>query len=251
MVEVQRDERSVMLCSCGCVAPPTRVMDLWVAALADSGIEPESTSLHVLRTPLSNQSLACLLPRFRPVDPPVDAGCARVLTNNVNWRLDRVLIHLDGLPDEVVAALLRHELQHSIQMRAHDHLHDLADLAAQVVTFASGIESSRQYNLIPTEQDANAAAYAFACKRFGTAEIAAAGRLHPNQPALRPGHSEHALEVLPGLVIEFLGERRELCHQYVAAGSFANDPGASSSALSLPPRRASPGTRAGAGFSVL
>ena len=98
--------------------------------------------------------------------------------SDANERLDkpRILVHV--APEEpVVAAKLRHELEHVVQwLSATDGrkmfiLYDAVVAALEAFVGEDRRGSAVLYNVVPFEADANAAAYAFACESFSASEV--------------------------------------------------------------------------------
>ena len=88
----------------------------------------------------------------------------------------RVLIHI-SIEEEIVAAKLRHELEHVLQWLSVADGHELFTVYdAVVAAFGSFVGVDRRgsgvlYNVVPFEADANAAAYDFARKSFSVSDV--------------------------------------------------------------------------------
>lgn len=78
--------------------------------------------------------------------------------------LPRVMVWADRTP-EGLAGLLRHELEHTVQIAAHVELEDLHQRAFDEIRKRGG--TGRSYNAIPMEVDANRAAARFLRRRYG------------------------------------------------------------------------------------
>ena len=211
-------------CASGCVSLPSRIAELWREALHHAGIDNSSVSIHFIPGPLLDGSIACLVPGFQTVGELVPPKAGEVLDSEALCRVERLLIHLEELPEELVGALFRHELQHTLQIRARPELHPLALLAAGVVSYAEGELGGRGYNLIPSERDANATAHDFVVGLLGAGTVAVVEAANPGHASLRPGNRPHKSEDLPGLLVAFLANRISLCRRYVADSDFADDP---------------------------
>jgi hypothetical protein len=95
---------------------------------------------------------------------------------NEQFDKPRILVHV--APEEpVVAAKLRHELEHVVQwLTATDGrkmfiLYDAVVAALEAFVGEDRRGSAVLYNVVPFEADANAAAYAFACESLSASEV--------------------------------------------------------------------------------
>lgn len=120
------------------------------------------------------------------------------------------------------AALLPHEPQHARQLTTDPRLWDLAELCDDVVRHAP-TGSGRLYNQLPTEQDANAAAHAFAVNQFGALRVAEVAKLVGDAPALRGDALAISTQDLPDRMVEFLATIPDLCRSYATAGMAIGD----------------------------
>lgn len=175
--------------------------ELWEAALADAGVEPGDAFLFALagRTSSCGYRAKTWL-RGSVIDAPddVDAFGERLAEANsepIRW-LRRVAVWTGDRSLEGLAATLRHELEHTLQLdafgRVLERLHERA--LSMLIEHAGGKPGSGVlYQAIPMEADANAAAAQFVRTRFGDAridelveagdpDVAAMRRLEPPAP---------------------------------------------------------------------
>lgn len=181
-------------------AVPDDVIHAWEAALEDAGIDVGDVALlwRQGRPPAQGQHAAS----WRPgsiIDPEFDDD--HQLIEMLLWAnsdgircLRRVMIWTERTP-EGLAGLLRHELEHTVQIAADvelDHLHHRAyeELAKRSVT-------GKSYNSITMEVDANRAAARFLRRRHGAdrlQQLLLAG--DTDAACFRPTMDPDALETL-------------------------------------------------------
>jgi hypothetical protein len=179
------------------------IFELWSAALADAGIDEHDALLFPVsgamsatgehgKTWLRNTQISdqddCVALADRIVEANGESGRSK----------RRVAVWTDH-SEEGIAATLRHELEHTVQHEGQGRvLQRLYDEAFDVLCrIAGGVPGSNQlYNMIPMEQDANAAAAVFVRSLFGDARIdalVASGDKHSamfrSRNELQPGAS--------------------------------------------------------------
>lgn len=128
-------------------------------------------------------------------------------------RLRRVMVWVDRTP-EGLAGLLRHELEHTIQLATEPELEHLHGRAREEIQRRSG--SGKSYNAIPMEIDANRAAARFLRSRFGADRLGALVRANDLDSAcFRPTAEPESLDTLRERMLEFVGRAmRE--HDFIA-----------------------------------
>lgn len=185
---------------------------IWEAALSDAGIAADNAVLFAFPGGQSNggyQAKTWL--RGSTIDDPDDCAALGVrlpVANEDMYRTKcRVAIWTDRSP-EGISALLRHELEHCLQLDAHGHrLQLLHDRAVAVLSHhAGGLPGSGLlYNVIPMEADANAAAGVFVRSRFGDDRIDALIRGDDKDAAaLRPKAPPPPIESLEERMTRFI-----------------------------------------------
>lgn len=153
------------------VPAPDDLVEAWRASVADAG------------TTLGDVALIWRQGRPRPTgqaaaswraDSDIDAEFhddyeftpALEWANSDQMRgLPRVMVWVGRSP-EGLAGLLRHELEHTVQIAAHVELDHLHHRAFDAVRKRGG--TGKSYNAIPMEVDANRAAARFLRRRYGT-----------------------------------------------------------------------------------
>ncbi len=157
---------------------PAWVDDLWLAALADTGIDAEDALLLTIPGEQSKNGYSGKTwSRGSLIDELEDCealGERLAAANSDEGRaVRRVALWIDQ-SSEGAAAILRHELEHAVQLDLDGQaLQDLHDRALDVlIRLAGGLAGSGSlYNVIPMEADANAAAATFVRSRFGHERI--------------------------------------------------------------------------------
>jgi hypothetical protein len=148
---------------------PDHVVESWRAAVDDAGIDIGEVALFWRpgRPRPTGQEAASWRPDC-DIDPEFDDDYEFILA--LDWAnrkpirgLRRVMVWTDRTP-EGLAGLLRHELEHTIQVAAHAELEHLHQRAIEELTKRGG--TGRSYNAIPMELDANRAAARFLRRRY-------------------------------------------------------------------------------------
>lgn len=145
----------------------------WIAALGDAKQSIDRVVLFVVGGACSTGDHARAFQIGEPISDDVESDVGPELFRMANDRtirdLGRIVVWPDDHPRVVLAALLRHELEHSCQFQTHgngmgDRFDDaLRSIAPAGVARGSGV----LYQHIPMERDANAAASRFVRTRFG------------------------------------------------------------------------------------
>jgi hypothetical protein len=203
---------------------PSDISDVWMAALEDAQLSHDEAVLLLHPVLPADGQLAVYLGIDRYVTPELPdavlADLARLREQFSGRHI--VMLMTEDRPIEMDAALVRHELQHARQLAADACLWGLAELCEDVVRHALK-GSGRLYNQIPTEQDANAAAHAFAVNRFGAVRVAEVAKLVGDAPALRGDALAISTQDLPDRMVEFLATIPDLCRSYATAGMAIGD----------------------------
>jgi len=153
---------------------PENVINAWRAALGDAGIGIREVAL-IWRPgrprPTGQQSAS--FPPATCIDPEWDDD--HEFVQMLTWAngdpirgLRRVMIWVERTP-EGLAGLLRHELEHTIQIAAHGELYLLHQRAYEELAKRGATGNS--YNAIPMEVDANRAAARFLRALYGTRRL--------------------------------------------------------------------------------
>ena len=119
------------------------------------------------RPPQSRQEAASWRPGTAAATEPGDHEFIPAVgwANSVPIRdLARVMVWVGRTP-EGVAGLMRHELEHTVQIAAHRGVEHLHERAVEVLQERCG--TGKSYNAIPMELDANRAAARFLRRRYG------------------------------------------------------------------------------------
>jgi len=117
--------------------------------------------------------------------------------------LRRVMVWVDRTP-EGLAGLLRHELEHTVQLAAHLELDHLHRRACEEVRKRGG--TGKSYNAIPMEVDASRAAARFLRQRYDSArlrQLVDAG--DADAGCFRPTADPDSLDTLPERMRVFIG----------------------------------------------
>lgn len=158
-----------------------QIVPTWEAALEDATISSEDARLYCLAGGPHDDGRSGIW--FEPSSTvygisefPFSAPQLTDLNSPAQRSKHRIGLFV-GIRSVVLAAKLRHELEHACQWDTGGKK-DLLDFSSQVYDLGStcfgGLpQSGRFYNLVPTEQDANKAAASFARARFSPATIAA------------------------------------------------------------------------------
>jgi hypothetical protein len=153
---------------------PDDVSDAWTAAVDDAGINIGDVAL-IWRggRPRATGQEAASWRAGTDIHPEFDDDYefieALKWANRVPIRgLPRVMVWVKRTP-EGLAGLLRHELEHTIQIAAHVELDLLHQRAVDVLRNRGG--TGKSYNAIPMEVDANRAAARFLRRRYGAARL--------------------------------------------------------------------------------
>lgn len=198
--------------------------ELWHAALADACVDPADAVLFPLPGSQSSAGFGGKTwLRGTLIDDAADVEALGAYLIEANThparQLRRVAICIGGRSREGLAAALRHELEHTLQLELFgeilQRLHDEA--YSVLIENAGGLPGSNVlYQRIPMEADANAAAAHFVRKFFGDSridELVEAG--DPDRAAMRAQERPLRLETLavrmehfidasgPGIAIEF------------------------------------------------
>ena len=180
----------------------------WGPALADAGIEPQDARLYVFEghSPEDGEKAILLHPgteafsdRRFPVSP------TQLRDANENQTLCRIGTYEDREP-VLLAARLRHELEHARQYQAYGMpILRLANLlvAAAGQRFGDFPGSGLYYNLVPTEQDANAAAACHASSRYREDAERLLNDRDAEAGLLRSKMAPEAIETLPKRMVAF------------------------------------------------
>jgi hypothetical protein len=149
---------------------PNRLLDIWEAAVRDAGLAISDVALvwRLGQPRPTGQEAASWRPNSI-IDPEFDDDdeFAELLdwANSATIRpLRRVLVWTGRTP-EGVAGLLRHELEHTIQLAAHPELDRLHRRAREELMIRGA--TGKSYNAVPMEVDANRAAARFLRGRYG------------------------------------------------------------------------------------
>lgn len=152
------------------VPAPDDVVDAWLAALDDAGIIVGEVAL-IWRQgrPRPTGQEAASWRADSDIDAEFDDDYE--LTAALEWAnsdpirgLPRVMVWVGRTPVGL-AGLLRHELEHTVQIAAHVELDHLHERAFCEVRKRGG--TGKSYNAIPMEVDANRAAARFLRRRYG------------------------------------------------------------------------------------
>lgn len=156
-------------------AAPDHLTQEWEAALQDAGIDIGEVALiwRPGRPRAAGLEAASWIPGST-IDPEFDDDhefIEMLLWGNSDGirQLRRVMVWTERTP-EGLAGLLRHELEHTIQIAVDVELDHLHQRACEELSRLSA--TGRSYNAIPMEVDANRAAARFLRRRYG------ADRLH-------------------------------------------------------------------------
>jgi hypothetical protein len=148
-------------------------LDDWIAALCDAKQRIDRVALFVMEGTSSTGDRAKAFQIGELVGIDVEADVSRELFRIANDRTirdrGRIVVWLDDNPRVVLAALLRHELEHCCQFQQHGNgMANRFDDALQSIAPAHVARGSGVlYQHTPMERDANAAASRFVRTCFG------------------------------------------------------------------------------------
>lgn len=153
------------------VPAPDEVVEAWRAAVDDAGITLGDVALIWRRgRPRPTGQEAASWTADSDIDPEFDDDHEFIPA--LQWAngdpirgLPRVMVWVGRTP-EGLAGLLRHELEHTVQIAAHVELDHLHQRAFDEVRKRGG--TGKSYNAIPMEVDANRAAARFLRRRYGS-----------------------------------------------------------------------------------
>ncbi|MHB8463371.1 MAG: hypothetical protein ACYDH6_24555 [Acidimicrobiales bacterium] len=153
------------------VPAPDDLVDAWRAAVGDAGITLGEVGLIWRKgRPRPTGQEAASWRADSDIDAEFDDDYE--FTPALRWAnsdrirgLPRVMVWVGRTP-EGLAGLLRHELEHTVQVAAHVELDHLHQRAFDEVRKRGG--TGRSYNAIPMEVDANRAAARFLRCRYGS-----------------------------------------------------------------------------------
>jgi hypothetical protein len=198
---------------------PDDVVEAWEAAVADAGINLGEVAL-IWRQgrprPTGQEATS-----WRP-DSDIDAEFDddREFTPAVEWAnndpvrgLPRVMVWVGRTP-EGLAGLLRHELEHTVQIAAHVELEHLHQRASDEVRNRGG--TGKSYNSIPMEEDANRAAARFLRLRYGPdrlRELVSAGDVDAAcfRPTEDPGGLDTLVERMDAFIHQVMHDDDFVC----------------------------------------
>lgn len=190
-------------------AAPDNLIGTWRAAVEDARIDMGDVAL-IWRPgrPRTTGQHAASWRAGTIIDPEFDDDYEFI--EMLHWanredvrRLRRVMVWTERTP-EGLAGLLRHELEHTIQIAADvalEHLHQRAyeELAKRDAT-------GRSYNMIPMEVDANRAAARFLRRRYGPDRLQLLGPAGETEAAcFRPTMDPDPPETLVHRMEAFIG----------------------------------------------
>lgn len=206
---------------------PSDIESVWLAALADAEIDPAGALLYCFPGSECGGYNAHTWMRSHTISQD---GALSDLSQTLSEMNDeecidayRVALWMDrGI--EATAALLRHELEHGLQLEAHgQRLIDLYGLCIDVLNerAAGLVGGSLLYQMIPMEFDANAAASVFARVQFGDERV---NRLladkDADSAALRSLLPPPRVGTLPKRMVQFLATMPDLCRRLARRHEF-------------------------------
>jgi len=188
--------------------------ELWESTLRDACIDQADAALFAMPSNRSSAGFgAKAWVRGSVIDDAADVealGERLAEANSGRVRnLRRVAVWTGGRSREGLAATLRHELEHTVQLEVlGEILQQLSDDAYSVlIEHAGGLPGSGVlYHAIPAEADANAAAARFVRDRFGDAridELVEGG--DRDRAAMRQQNPPEPLETLRDRMQDFVG----------------------------------------------
>ena len=200
----------------------------WQAAVSDVGIPHERVCVHVFEGSSNARGEGALwampgrnVPRKSVPFIGDNDGFRRFNTEQRD--LHRVVVWSDQQP-VLLAAKMRHELEHARQFEAHGPalfgLYDLVN-AALDLKVAGLMGGGHVYSSIPTEVDANAAAARFVSGRHAVDAARLLEERHEASNLLRSLTGPGPLKTLPGRMVAFAYEYADLGERYFRERSFA------------------------------
>jgi hypothetical protein len=205
------------------------IEELWLAACADAGLDPDECLLYVFRGFESQTGYGGIhFRKHRRLYESADLGDdinALIPELNTPERIDatRILVWLDRTPAGL-AGMIRHELEHAVQAAAHDNdVEELYHLARRVLALRVGelAGGGRLYQSIPNELDANAVAAKFVRARYGNDRIDALLKADDRDGGLfRSLVGSAPVETLPERLLAFFLVHRDLCERYALEAGF-------------------------------
>lgn len=194
-----------------------QIEELWLAALGHAQIDPDDA---ILFTPPGVAAKvervgAMTWPRPWRIDPggspELDALLVE-MNDPACIRSIRVAVWTEH-STEAVAGLMRHELEHARQYDVHRRLHDLYEVAQNVVRLVP--KGGWLFQAIPVEFDANAAAARFVRSHFGEQRIDALVDAKDDDVALfRTPVASSPIDCLPERMVAFLATCPELSERW-------------------------------------
>jgi hypothetical protein len=204
------------------------IEETWVAALADAAVDPAEALLYAFDGDQSSDGYrGWAFPRGRTLYPNGQLPELDPLLPTLNQPecIDAYRIAMwTGKTPEAVAAGLRHELEHGLQWTAHgEPLFRLYELAVRVLAERVGglPGGGFLYQIIPVELDANAAAAAFARRRYGDQRInELLQNVDPDSAGFRALVGPGPLDQLPGRMVRFFTIVPDLCEAHASRRGF-------------------------------
>jgi hypothetical protein len=205
------------------------IEEVWLAALADAGIDADEALLYPLEGRQSESGYgARYLARHLELRSEDDWPELEPLLEEMNADecIDayRIVVFTERTI-EGTAAALRHELEHSLQREAHgQQLLELHGVAEAVISERVGglPGGGFLYQVIPDEMDANAAAARFVRAHFGADRIdELLGTGDSDGAAFRSLVGPAPRETLPERMIRFLATVPDLCVKWAERQGFA------------------------------
>jgi hypothetical protein len=193
-------------------AAPDDLIGAWEAALEDAGVDFGDVAL--IWRPGRPRAIGQQAASWRTgsiIDPEFDDDYEFIEmlrwanSDDVRW-LRRVMVWTERSP-EGLAGLLRHELEHTIQIAAYEALDNLHQRAFEELAERSA--TTKSYNKIPMEVDANRAAARFLRGRYGTDRLqqlvlAADTDLACFRPTMDPDPPETLVERMTGFILNVM-----------------------------------------------
>lgn len=132
----------------------------------------------------------------------------------------RIEVSVAGRSEVLVAALIRHELQHVVQVDACPDLYGVHALAEEVASKVNPPDAAGAlYNTVPMELDANAAAYRFIVAEYGTVTVNTAAGEAPTDRVLQASSSALTAGELRGRMISWFAANVDLCRRHGRDGA--------------------------------
>ena len=204
------------------------IQEEWHAALSDVQMHESRTCIHVFEGASNRAGEGALWARPGANVPrkqvPLERDDDGFRQFNAEQRdLHRIVVWKDQ-ERVLVAAKMRHELEHARQFDAHGsalfNLYDVANAALdlKVRGLAGG---GVVYGSIPTEVDANAAAARFVASRYPEDAERLLGARHEASNLLRSLTGPEPLRTLPARMVAFLYEYADLGERYFRERNFS------------------------------